>query len=281
MVDYLALGHMTIDRLARGKSVGGSVAYAATTATKLGLSAGIITVADDEMDWPAWLPGVEILRQPSAATTSFENRYLDGHRIQTILAVAGRVSGDTVPGSWRSSPIVHLAPVTHELDGSIAELFPGSLVGLTAQGLLRRWDHDGQVRQGAWRGDNRLLACSQVVIFSEEDLAGDPNFLSLCLERVPITLLTQGARGATLYLSGEPTRFPAFPVREIDPTGAGDVFAAAFLIEHQRTGDPYYSTAFACCAASFAVERPGLEGIPDRTRVERRLEDYERTASWR
>jgi sugar/nucleoside kinase (ribokinase family) len=67
----------------------------------------------------------------------------------------------------------------------------------------------------------------------------------------------------------------AFTVKEVDPTGAGDVFAAAFLIEYNLTGDPRHSTAFACCAASFAVERPGLTGIPDRAAVENRLAAYD------
>jgi 1D-myo-inositol 3-kinase len=60
----------------------------------------------------------------------------------------------------------------------------------------------------------------------------------------------------------------------VDPTGAGDVFASGFLIEYHLARDPWRAAAFACCAASFAVERPGLEGIPDRESVERRLALY-------
>lgn len=274
MVDYLAIGHITIDRLADGQAVGGSVAYASSTATRLGLVAGIITAAGEELDWSARLPGVQILRQPAPATTTFENLYEDERRTQRILALEGPVPVEVVPLEWRSSPIVHLAPVTHEVSGAFPALFPGSLVGLTPQGLLREWDATGRVRPGRWAGDDELLAGSQVVIFSQEDVLGDPSFLPLCLERVPITLLTQGAGGATLFVGGQSRRFPAFPVKEVEPTGAGDVFAAAFLIEYHRTGDPHHSAAFACCAASFAVERRGLKGVPDRESVERRLALY-------
>ena len=278
MPDYLALGHLTIDRLARGTAVGGSVAYASTTAARLGLAAGIVTVAGEELDWGGLLPGVEIARRPAPATTSFENLYQGGRRTQRVLGAAGGVPAEAVPKAWTGSPIVHLAPVAHEIDGSLLEPFSASLIGLTPQGLLRRWDAGGVVRQGPWRGDDRLLAGSQVVIFSEEDLAGDPDFLPRCLDRVPITLLTQGARGATIFVRGDPREFPAFSVREVDPTGAGDVFAAAFLIEYHRTRDPYHSAAFACCTASFAVEQPGLEGVPDRAKVEERLQGYRRLA---
>jgi sugar/nucleoside kinase (ribokinase family) len=243
-------------------------------AARLGLAAGIVTVAGEELDWQDCLPGVEIARWPATATTSFENLYREGHRSQRILAVAEGVPTEAVPRAWQGVSIVHLAPVAHEIDGRLPAIFPHSLVGLTPQGLLRRWDADGVVRQGPWRGDDRLLARSQVVIFSEEDLAGDPTFLPRCLDRVPITLLTRGALGATLFVRGDPKGFPAFPVREVDPTGAGDVFAAAFLIEYHRTRDPYHSTAFACCAASFVAERPGLEGVPHRAMVEERLLRY-------
>ncbi|MHB0867996.1 MAG: PfkB family carbohydrate kinase [Chloroflexota bacterium] len=265
-----------MDRLAQGQAPGGSVAYASVTAARLGRRAGIVTVADEELDWPNSLAGVGVIRHPTPATTCFENLYRGGRRSQRILAMAPPVPTGAVPEEWKGSPVVHLAPIVHEVDGSFPDLFPGSLIGLTPQGLLRRWDTGGRVRAGAWAGDDRLLAGADVVIFSQEDLAGDPSFLSLCLERVPITLLTQGPRGATLFVQGQPTRLPAFPTREVDPTGAGDVFAAAFLIEYHRTREPRRSAAFACCAASFAVERTGLAAVPDRVAVERRLELFER-----
>ena len=268
------MGHLTIDRLASGMRIGGSVAYAATTASRLGMVAGIATVTGQELEWASHLPGVEMVCQPAAATTTFENLYRGGRRTQRVLAMAEPVSPGAVPPQWRTAPIVHLAPVLHEVSGDLPSMFSGSLIGLTPQGLLRRWDQTGAVSQSSWTGDDRLLAGAQVLVFSEEDVAGDPTFLSRCLDRTAITILTEGAGGATLFIEGRSTRFPAFPVEEIDPTGAGDVFAAAFLIEYHLTGDPYHSTAFACCAASFVVERPGLEGIPDRRQVEQRLDIY-------
>ncbi len=294
---YVAIGHITIDRSPSPDTwpltpdtrpptpgprsrAGGSAAYAAMTASRLGLAAAIVTVAGEEIDWVDRLQGIELVRKSAPASTTFENLYRGGRRTQRILEVAEPIPAELVPLAWKAAPIVHLAPVVHEVGGTLPALFPSSLVGLTPQGLLRQWnERTGAVRQGRWAGDNRLLAGSQVVAFSEEDIAGDPDFLSLCLDRVPITLLTRGVRGATLFVEGQPTRFPAFPAAEVDPTGAGDVFAAAFLIEYHLCGDPYRSAAFACCAASLAVEHSGLEAIPDREAVEQRLDLYQR--DWR
>jgi 1D-myo-inositol 3-kinase len=273
-MDYLAIGHVTIDLLRSGPTVGGSVSYAALAATRLGCRAAVLTSAGDEVDWPSLLPGVEIHRLPSPSTTRFENRYVAGNRQQRLLGMAAEIQPGDVPAPWLHSAIVHLAPVVHEVGPHFSRLFAASLVGLTPQGLLREWDGDGQVRQGKWQEDGAVLSGCRVVIFSEEELAGDPDFLSICRKRVPITLLTRGARGATLFLGSQLRDFPAYPVEEVDPTGAGDVFAAAFLIEYHRTGDPAAAAAFACCAASFAVERPGTEGMPTRSMVERRLHDY-------
>ena len=65
--------------------------------------------------------------------------------------------------------------------------------------------------------------------------------------------------------------YPAFKVGEVDPTGAGDAFAAAFLIELKRSDAPVESALFASCAASFVVEAPGADGIPTPDQVAERL----------
>ena len=65
---------------------------------------------------------------------------------------------------------------------------------------------------------------------------------------------------------------PAFPSQELDPTGAGDVFAAAFLTRYVETDDPWLAALFASAAASWSVEQEGLGGIPTRQQIEERLQ---------
>lgn len=276
-LDYLAIGHITIDTTPRGSTAGGSAAYASRTAMLLGMSAGVVTAAGDPLDWSNYLPGIEIARSHCRTTTTFENLYREDKREQRLLALADTIPAAAVPREWLDSPIIHLAPVAHEIGGEFCSLFnKKSLIGITPQGLLRRWDDLGAVRQGPWKGGDSLLSGCDVAIFSREDVAGDSTFLHRCLEQVPIVVVTEGDRGAILYCQRKPNRFPAYPVKEVDPTGAGDVFAASFLVEYHRTGDPHRGVAFACCAASLSVERPGLEGVPTRAAVEERLAQYQR-----
>jgi sugar/nucleoside kinase (ribokinase family) len=86
--------------------------------------------------------------------------------------------------------------------------------------------------------------------------------------------MTQGARGCTVFVNGEARQIPGFPAREVDPTGAGDVFAAAFLVRLSETHDPFQAARFANATASFCVEASGVTGIPTREQVQARLDGY-------
>jgi sugar/nucleoside kinase (ribokinase family) len=65
-----------------------------------------------------------------------------------------------------------------------------------------------------------------------------------------------------LYWNGDVRRFPAQEVTEVDPTGAGDIFAAAFFYRLYTTRDPWEAARFATQLATISVTRPGLRGVP-------------------
>ena len=61
----------------------------------------------------------------------------------------------------------------------------------------------------------------------------------------------------------------------MDPTGAGDVFAATFLIQYQRDGDAWQAAAAAACAGSLAVEGEGWSAVADRAALDAALLEYQ------
>lgn len=268
---YLVLGHVTKDIVDSRFRYGGTALYAALTATRLGERVALVTSAAPDLPLGQLLPETPVVSVPAPATTVFVNLYRTGERLQFVGEIASAVRPHNVPRSWRSSPIVHLAPVAQELDQRIARMFPRSLVGLTAQGFLRRWDADGRVRRAAWTKADATLPNLDILIVSEDDIDSDFSLIRSYASQIPIAVVTLGERGAEVYHRGEVHHSPAFRARVVDPTGAGDAFAAAYLIKCYRGGDPFESARFANCVASFVVEDEGARGIPSLEQVQRRL----------
>jgi sugar/nucleoside kinase (ribokinase family) len=104
------------------------------------------------------------------------------------------------------------------------------------------------------------------------DDIGDRSLIDRWKALTPVLILTLGGEGADLHYKGVWHHIQPVAAREVDPTGAGDVFAAAYLIRFGETRDPLESARFASCAASFCVEAEGVVGIPTRAQVEARLE---------
>jgi sugar/nucleoside kinase (ribokinase family) len=77
--------------------------------------------------------------------------------------------------------------------------------------------------------------------------------------------------GARIHFDGAWHNMEAFPENEVDPTGAGDVFAAAFLARLHETNDVAEATRFAAAAASLSTAAAGTVAIPTREQIEERL----------
>jgi sugar/nucleoside kinase (ribokinase family) len=161
------------------------------------------------------------------------------------------------------------------VDPALAEAFPEASLGLAAQGWLRRWEADGLVSPARWE-PGPLLRRAQVLVVSRQDIAGQEEAAVDWFQQVPVGAVTLGRQGALLYVNGERYHVAPDAAREVDPTGAGDVFAAVLLVEYHRTGDPWEAAAAAACAAAAAVEGTGAAALPDRAALEERLAAYRR-----
>lgn len=268
----MAIGHVTKDLLPDGGySIGGTATYASLTAQRLGVKVGVLTSVPTDLDLSQALRGIEVHSVPSALATTFENIYQGHTRRQFVHGLASPLQPAHLPAAWRGAPIVLLCPLVGELGLDWLGVFPKSLVGVTPQGWMRQWDEQGLVRHRAWSEAQQILAGVDVLVFSEEDVARDTALIREYSRLVRIAVVTRGWQGATVFWNGNPRQFPAYRAREVDQTGAGDVFAAAFLIRLRETGDPYLAAPFANCAASFAIEGPGTTTIPTREQVEERL----------
>ncbi len=284
MPRLLSVGHVCLDRAPGGDVVGGSVTYGSLTALKLGWEVGILSSAGPDFDPATRLPGVEVMLQPSAATTRFVNEYEpDGTRHQTVTARADDVRFEALPSAWHAPDALLLGPLVGELGGVSAAAFEAGCVGAIAQGYVRALDAEGRVSPRDWQRPERDLAGVHVLFLSQHDLPDADRRARDFLSLVPIVALTRGWRGLTLFSRDGQHDVPSLPRPEKDPTGAGDVFAAAFLVRYQETGDPLEASAFAACAASCAVEGVGATSLGDRAEILRRMtlrEQMIETGEW-
>jgi hypothetical protein len=249
----------------------------------------VLTSAADDYPRAPELAGVRIERQPAPATTSMEHIWRGRVREQFVRARAAPIGPAAVPGWLAETPIVLFGSVIGELDTALLDAFPVSLRGATLQGWLRRIGEDGHVEAiaPAASGIEALLPGLHAAFLSEEDLGAPVAVLQSLLDRwarcVPVLAVTHGDLGALLAVDGVWHEIGVFPAHEVEATGAGDAFAAAFLIRYHETagergerGDAAEAARFAAASASFVVEQRGVASAATRAQVEARLAAHPR-----
>ena len=272
-VDYLLVGHVAADvtpTAPAGVQLGGTASYSALTARALGLRVGIVTSSGADAPLGE-LKGIPIVNVPSEHSTTFENIKTPAGRRQVLHHRAAPLALEHIPQVWRSAPIIHLAPIADEVDSSLAEKLSGSLLGVTPQGWMRGWDEKGQVFAKPWLNSEQVLGHAGAVVLSVEDVNRNLELVEEISHHTRILCLTEGEAGSVLYWHGDRRRFRPLAVQEVDGTGAGDVFATAFLVRMYHTRDPWEAARFATQLAAYSVTRVGLRGIPTLREIEQCL----------
>lgn len=204
--------------------------------------------------------GVGVRLVPSARTTAFRNDYdAAGHRTQRLVARAAPLRWAHAAADVAWATHVHLGP----LHG--ADLADDLVAGVAASGRPVSLDVQGLVRSARLGpvevvGSPRLaaaLSAATVVKAAEEELAAVEGFLGAPLaalvERFGLreVVVTAGARGGTVWVEGRRFPYDAVPVAgRVDPTGAGDVFFAAYLAARLAGGAAVDEAARAAAAVA-------------------------------
>jgi len=254
---FVAVGHVTNDHLAEGQFPGGSALYAALTAAKLGASVRILTSFGPDFTGAGLLSsaGIELEVLPSGQTTTFTAVDIGDKR--SWLA-SGRA--DQLHGPSGAADIVFACPVLAEVDPSCLQAPPSTIVAAGLQGWLRAMDPDGHVKPVDM--DLSFLRGCQALFCSEEDLGHNAtSVLPRLLELAPTVVVTEGSRGAVVYLHGKPHRVLALPTSQVDPTGAGDTFATCFLLALASGMSILDAAVVGACGASAVVEASGPLGL--------------------
>lgn len=293
MTDIATVGHFSIDSILLPQSqkprviLGGSVAYVALSAQRLGANVSVISKVG--CDFPEaymwWLrqEGINlsyVSRVEDAFTTRFELKYSQdlANRCLRLTNRAPQITVGDIPDSLMTKAI-HVAPIANEIESEVIEKLKArtDCLSLDPQGFLRTFDENGNV---AHRNlpNKQILEHINIFKSSSEEItyATSLNDVNAAVKAVHdlgvgIVIVTLGMKGALLSVEGAAYNIPAYnAAKTVDPTGAGDVFIGAFLAEYVKGKEALWCACVGSAAASVAVEAVGPTFADCRTEIYRR-----------
>ena len=257
MTRIVIAGHVTHDRYGAELVPGGCAFYGALTQRGLGAEVHLVTAVGADFACDDALAGLTVDATRAGQTTLFTNLYPEGGlRVQRIEATAPPVAP---PRRLPDAALVHLAPVLQELDlAAWLDACAGRPVAIAVQGWIKDRGPGETVVQTPWAVDGALLARVAYAACGEEDLVAQGDLLDRLCRHVPIVAFTHGRRGCDVIVAGRTTRVGIYPrAAEVDPTGAGDTFAAGFFLGLAEGRDPVAAAKLGAAAASIVVEGRG------------------------
>jgi hypothetical protein len=258
------------DQAQGGWMPGGPSLYSARTALALGAEVSLISRIPAGYDRSV-LAGLDVHGFPARVAPRYANTYTPAGKRTQLLLNEGEPLDPAAATLDRPIDGLIVAPAYHELAGLPA--MAGPVVAVSLQGVLRTVDAQGHVLPTP---DPEAAAAPFIrpgcfAFFSEED-SSEPEALARFIAGCgAIALLTRGFSGAMLFRGDAVTRLDAIAAAPVEPTGAGDCFATAFVVRYIETGDVGAACLFALAAGALAVESYGLAGVPTRAAIEERL----------
>lgn len=177
----------------------------------------------------------------------------------------------------RSARVLHVTGITPALSATAREAVHAAVQAARSAGVVVALDYN--YRSALWDAatagaELRALTRLADVVFATvpearlvADTGADPADLASALAALGPghVVVKLGERGALGRCGGEPVACEAVPVSVVDPVGAGDAFAAAYLTELVAGRSARQCLAAAVLAGAFAVTVPGdWQGMPSR-----------------
>jgi sugar/nucleoside kinase (ribokinase family) len=286
--DLAVVGHIVLDYIGhngrfRGPILGGPAVYASLTARALDASVTVTSTVGQDVGHKRLARlhnhGISTrhIRVANSTTTSFKIDYHSSGRSMKVVSICDAIRAEDLLRCPEANA-VHIGPVLCEVPASHAARLArrNAVVCLDPQGYFRHVAPDGSVRVRNWR-ENGLLKEIEVLKVSEDELkaliGNSQSTRKLAKLGPDIVFITKGSKGSLVWSREEGTfRVPAYKTRVVDPTGAGDAMAGAFLISWNRTNDLIWSVAMGSAVASFVVEKLGPSNFGTRRQIRNRAQ---------
>lgn len=230
--------------------------------------------------------------------TNFILEYHDHSRHLTLKSRGPELDFKALPqnNKFEKPDGIILAPLCNEISfdyvKKLVEKFPDTYFGMDLQGFIRKIGKDGEVSLEYDKEKIKiideiidLIGERLVLKGSEEEMkiltyAKNLKEIEEYFKKPPykgLYLITLGEKGSLVVRYDEDTlEIPAFRPKEvIDETGAGDVYLGIFLYEFIRSNKTWIDIKncayLASAAASFDVEKKGVNGFKSKEKVIKRV----------
>ena len=222
------VGNLSIDRIGGKPPRIGGGPYHAARALRLLAARGEVIGRCADADRRFLLPRLAALGIPlqmlhGTSTSAFTFEYAGETRTMSVDAIGDSWTPRDARAVDRRVRWLHVAPLVRSdfPPETLAELARGRHLLLDGQGLVRRPQVGPLQLDGDF--DPGLLRHVTILKLAEDEasIVGDVD--------VPERIVTLGSRGAIVHADGRETHVVARPLPR-DPTGAGDAFAAAYLV---------------------------------------------------
>jgi len=195
---------------------------------------------------------------PTEHATTFELDYTGPQRRIWMRKRATDLRVENLPETLRRAPVCLLVPVIDEVPSTARSSLACEVCVAGIQGWLRAVDTSGEVIAGRSKSLDTFPAGFDGVVFSELDHPDSEGIAAELAKKARTVVLTRGAAGATLWMANKTFLVPPAFASEVEPTGAGDVFAVVYAIALGRGAAPLTAATVASEAAARVVEGPGI-----------------------
>jgi hypothetical protein len=259
------LGHVTRDLFGSEARLGGAAAFAARAAVLLGIDTALVTVAPPraaELEPLRQLTGLQLAVAPSEHITTFGIEYRGGERKLSLLERTRSLTWQDIPPAWREPELLYVGPVAAECDEHLLAGFGATTYGIGCiQGWLRDPTPGGIVRPRQLAAARQPPKVLKAISFSASDHPRSTALAEELAARGITVAVTLGQKGVRVWWGQSQCWVPAAPAREVDPTGAGDVFALVFGWSLWSGLDPPEAARRGALAAARVVEGVGLGNL--------------------
>ncbi len=278
--------------------LGSSVAYASLASIKNNYKDGINTTVISKIGYDFPDEFLKILKDNNISlkyiirakckSTRYVLIYKNEERISLKLtSICEKITKEDIPEKLiKENKIIYFALIANEIDLDLFKWiktnYPDKLICLDIQGVLRFKKPDNSIYLKINKEIINALKYIDILKLAdyEAKIIVDSDNFEYVAKKISeygpkIVIITSGYKGSLIYDSENDLVFkiPAVvPDNVIDVTGTGDTYFSSFLSEYYKTNDLKHSGLYAATFVYFLVQKEGLNGMPTRDEVLRKLD---------